>query len=1238
MSAIRPDDHLLRGAIADETTLLEASAGTGKTFTISHRVVRLLLERSIPIQDILVVTFTRAATRELRDRVRRVIVEARELLEQSLAGLAVHEPPAALEALLARDEAGRRAALALARRALDNLDLASIFTIHGFCDRALSLHALELGYDTGAKLTATVEGALGAVVDDLYVKRITAASTAERKFLAETGYTPSALREVAKSAWGLRGVPISGEAPGVSFDELVARIEGWSDRIARDADEIARATAPRLIRYGRAKKRETVERQLREDCEKAALRARANLQSLFATKTSELPQKLRPSALHASGLVRPEAEIDHPLLLELDLLGDLARQVANQPFREMAVRAPELVERELSRRGELGFDQLIGTIHRVVSDPVGAARLRSTLGARFKAVLIDEFQDTDEAQWAIFHSLFGEGKVFDLVGDPKQAIYGFRGADVHAYAAAKKKARARSTMQVNYRSDAGYVEAMNVLFGLEGTPAEGAAPETRRTLGSNEIEYVGVRAAEKHQRARLRASGRAPLSLVRLTETVGSDRLAAVVAEAIVELLNGGAEIEGDDGFRPVRPGDFAVLTRVGKIGRRVADELRLRGVPCVTSQSENVWGSDAAALLDGLLTSALHPHDRDALRAVAIDRLFDLPADALDDRDGRLGRIAALVREVKARLEEQGVAAAVVHLLASSAGGRDETVAAHVLAHQRGERLVTDLRHLGELLHLEALSESLGLGEILERLRERRAEGKTEEPEHQQRLESDADSVNITTIHSSKGLEYPIVLLPDLDIVRAPKADDHTLDYHDAEGRRRLDVGKHRAPGDEALRRAILESRQEAMRLLYVAFTRARCHAMAFFYLPNESWPKNGGRHGRFALSPLAATLFGEGEGERRLEAAEARVLEATCPETLGALEGCLEALVDRSGGTIDLRAAGAPALTSYRKPARDAGALTALAYEGPERLEYGYSDYSYSRIVNSMEHALEERGGMDEGAAPGEALDASGGEEDLVPLARLEKGANVGTFAHAVFEHLDFTTGAPKPGRAQTTFELALDHAQREGLETANQSAELFSGALPGVLGTPLGGELGELGLSALRVEDRLDEVDFHLAIDADGKRWTKVRDVAAALGRSTEGLEEASLRGFVMGSIDLVFRVEGAQGTRYFVADYKSNFLGPRLDDYLPARLERAMDEHRYWLQAAFYLLALDRFLEERLGAVYDYETHCGGALYLFFRGMVGERSRVDAERTRGVHLIRPSAEEMRALRAALSGGRR
>jgi exodeoxyribonuclease V beta subunit len=1230
----RPEDHLLAGTIAREITLLEASAGTGKTYTISHRVLRLLLEESIDLQRILVVTFTRAATREVKARIRKVIVEARDALARSLAGAPVEDVPTVLVPILARSEDGRRRALSLTKKALDAMDLASIHTIHGFCERALSTNALELGYDTGAEPTASVESALRAVADDVYVERIVSASKEERQYLAQIGYTPSALRKVAKQAWMLRDAKVANEdAP--TREAWLARVAAWIRSVRDRADDIAGYYAANDIRVSGREKAESIKRRVHE-CIAAASRELDDAPEVLLDGPSANISNLRPSHLAAKGWLHGCERVEHELLVELDHLVELGQAMRNQPFRELAADVPSLVERELERRGELGFDQIIEKIHDVVHRPEGAARLRRSLGARFDAALIDEFQDTDEAQWQIFRALFGEGKVFDLVGDPKQAIYGFRGADVHAYTAARGEAVAKSTMAVNRRSDAGYVDAMNVLFGLEGTPAEGLA--TTKTLGSNEIEYVGVRAWEKHRDPRL--AGRAPLSLVRLTETVGTDRLADVVAESIVELLNGDARIRDDVNapFRRVRPGDVAVLTRAGWIGRKVADALRARGVPCVTSKSANVWGSEAATLLDALLTAALHPHDRRALHVVAADRLFDLPASEIHrDEGGRLSHVASLVREVSRLLEEQGVAPAVVSVLAAPHPHGDGTVAAHVLSFQQGERLVTDLRHLGELLHLEAVSENLGELELLQRLQERRAAAGSadeQEQEHQQRLETDADSVKITTIHSSKGLEYPIVLLPDLDTIRLPGASDLTLDYHDAEGRRCLDVGKFRDKESAALARAALETRQEYMRLLYVAFTRARCHTTAFFYLPREKWPQHGGRQGRFACSPLATTLFGEDEGEARLASAERRVRAAKDAPALAALAESVEALVERSKGTIALHEAEKPSGARHAPPERETSLHEGLAYGGPERLEYGYSDYSYSRIVNSMEHALEERGGMDEGET--EAPDASGGEGEIVPLALLEMGASIGTFAHAVFEHLDFTTCAPKPGRAHTPFELALDHAQREGLESASQCAELFSGALPGILSTPLGGELGEISLSRIPIRDRLDEVDFHLAVDADGRRWAKVRDVAAALGRSTEGLEDKSVRGFVMGSIDLVFRVNGASGTRYFVADYKSNFLGPRLDDYLPARLARAMEEHRYWLQAAFYLVALDRFLEERLGAAYDYETHCGGALYLFFRGMVGERSRLDAERTRGVHLIRPSADEMRALRAALSGG--
>lgn len=1224
----RPEDHLLRGPIAREITLLEASAGTGKTYTISHRVLRLLLEERMELPRILVVTFTRAATRELKDRIRRVIVEARDVLERSLAGEVVADPPPALERVLRRDADAQREALLRVRRALDAMDLAAIFTIHGFCERALSMNALELGYDTAAELTASIDAALRAVAEDLYVERIAKASPHEQAFLQRIGYRPSTLVALGRKVWTLRDARLVTERPDLTLDEWLARVAACAAELAESAADVASALAPKLAKYGNVKDEAKKRANIEAACV-AASELLAHDPHVLGKTTPPTPLKnLLPEFL--APWTHEGAVLDLPLLHALASLRRAQDAVESAPFRDFALALPARLEAELERRGELGFDQLIAKIHGVVRDPEGRARLRRTLGVRFDAALIDEFQDTDEAQWAIFRALFGEGKVFDLVGDPKQAIYGFRGADVHAYTEARKEAVAQATMAVNRRSDADYVEAMNVFFGLRPD----AALATAKTLGSHDIEYVGVRAWEKHREPRL--WGRPPLSLVRITEDAGEHVLPALVAEAIVSLLSGEARIRDDVDapLRRLRPGDVAVLVRRGRIGQRIAEELRRRGVPCVTSKSENIWTSEAARLLDGLLTAALDPHDRRALHLVCADRLFDLPASEIDaDALGRVSHVARLVREVRRLLESHGVAAAVVSLLAAPHGEGSDSVAAHLLRYQRGERLVTDLRHLAESLHLEAVEENLGGLELLERLRERRTSEEGEDQESQQRLETDADSVILSTIHASKGLEYPVVFLPDLDAFTF--RNELAIDFHDDEGRRCLDVTVSREKGEVA-QRAALERRQEELRLLYVAFTRARCHTTAYFRLPREKWP-NHIMQGQVALSPLGAILFGEGEGEARLHAAEEAVAAAKEAPALDALAAHVTALVDRAGGRIALELAAPPAGLRYRPGTGEDALEPPLPYAGPEALDYGFSDYSYSGLVNSIEHEGEGRGGADEGDAPEETLAAPASPGEAVPLASLEMGANVGTFAHAVFEHLDFVTCAPKSG-VGTAFELALEHAEREGLESPTAAAELFAGALPGILSTPLGGELGALSLSQIPVGDRLDEVDFHLPIDPEGRGWVKARDAAAALGRPTEGLEDKAIRGYVMGSIDLVFRVGHGEGARYFVADYKSNALGPHLDDYLPAKLAQAVDSHRYWLQAAFYLLALDRFLASRLGDAYDYDTHCGGALYLFFRGMVGEKSRVDDAHVRGVHLIRPSGDEMRALRAVLLGGGR
>lgn len=1159
---MKPFDPL--HSITREPLLLEASAGTGKTYSISGKVVRLIVEAGIDIDRILIVTFTKAATAELVDRIRAILVEARDAIDRDEEADHI-----VINALLgrAKSDAGfREQAVARLKRAIARFDLASIFTIHGFAERALSLVAFEIGYDPSAELNGNIDDAIYRAADDLFLEALERNAAARAGGVTEVDlrtvkhFNAETLRKIAKERWGQRDAKIAELEEKSPFTEAIERFSN-----------------------------EIVER----------------------------------------------------------------------------------IESELEKRNAFSFDQLIHHLKRAIEDEKTRDGLITSLRARYDAALIDEFQDTDEAQWTIFRAIFGEGKIFELVGDPKQAIYSFRGADIEVYKRARRAAVRRFTLTTNYRSTPEYIEAMNVFFGTSGglePPTH--EPETSFPFASEEIPYLKVGANLAADPPRLVARDGAPFTPLRILRcAIGQDEQIGVEAarhkcnrvavDEVLDILHRGEFRRGSE-RRAVRPSDIAILVRTKNRGSAIAQLLRERGVRCVSPKESPLFKSEAATIVENLLQLSLDPTDRRVLRSLAFGPLFRIEPSEFDEDEERLleSQIAKAVEEFREGLSTLGVGANLLRLLSrpfERLDGEQQLILFWLLRREDGERLITDLRHLAEELHIEALERHLSPAAILKLLQDRRSgTDVAEDEEYAIRLESDADALTIATIHASKGLEYPIVFLPDLDEARSHKS-DHILLFNE-DGQRHISpfLG---AQTDPLKDKANQMAAEEALRLLYVAFTRARHHCVAFFHppyrhKPSKNNPKGALKWGSVLDSALAHIVYRDGDGGDVKEAIDA----AAKSEDLAPIDAIGEALAQRSvvngEARIDYRIIeqfanqppyqGEHAVEELQPPAD---------YEGSRSFFSFFGRHSYTQVVRYGREAvalgelssielLGDHGGSDEGHAL-EGFDESEGAEAIaLPLASFPKGARPGTFIHFLLEELDFTSGAPKDAE-RTLEELMRRSAARAGFfGEGRESFHLIEAALPGILKTPLGGSLGDRSLSELSVDDRLDELDFVLPIAADSAEESPRVEVGALpdiFGRGRATPLQYQIEGFMNGSMDLVFRAPDVEGQlRYYLADYKSNALGGA-EAYEPERLREAMDTHEYWVQAAFYLLALDSFLAHRLGESYEYERDFGGVYYLFLRGMTGEDARLpDGSGVRGVLALRPREAEMVRLRQWLREG--
>ncbi|MGK9066913.1 exodeoxyribonuclease V subunit beta [Stutzerimonas chloritidismutans] len=1146
----------------DGRSLIEASAGTGKTWTLTALYARLLLERQLSVGQILVVTYTTAATAELRERIRARLADL----------LAVYEGTPSEDDFLNRlharypDEASRRRLLL----AVHGFDEAAIFTIHGFCQRALQDAAFEAGGDFDSELTADDRELIDALLADAWRSELAAADPAWARFLAKQRITPQALRQRLRSHLGKPYLRVEPQGTPVAAD--LRPVEAAWQRAAALWREAGVAWVTELSAHDGLN--QSTHKRIKFDP------WRAELDAYFADPAVmfDLPDGAAKFGVRAlskackKGFDAPVCELAHALDALCDQVAEAlpagAQRLVALQVELLARLDRELPERKAAQR-LLAFDDLLNRLNQALRGPAGDD-LAASLRASYPLALIDEFQDTDPIQYAIFDRIYTKGSPASLcfVGDPKQAIYAFRGADLATYMTAKQQAdREPFNLPTNYRSTPELIDALNRLF------------EHPEPFAQRDLQYPSVDAAEK-PRATLRLveeGGAAPLSLVWLGDDPlgkgeAAERVASDTARRIAIQL--AAAAEGRAGFykggqfTPLKGGDIAVLVANHRQAGMIAEELAARGVPSVRRGRDSVWRSEEATELAAILAAYVEPGREGLLRHALATRML-----------GRSAADLARCQDDQQAWDAEREAAERYHQLWQQQGFMrvfrawldEQAVAERLLARVDGERRLTNLLHLGELLQAESLVRP-GLEPLIAWFNaQRNSEGGGEEA--LLRLESDAERVQIVTIHTSKGLEYPLVFCPFLWDGKLLGKHPDSARCHDAEGRPLLDLGSEAF--EEHLEGARQEAFAEQLRLAYVALTRARDRLWLHWGPVSLCKPKKDGTFADEGLhtSALAWLLHGRTlAGERPL---------AELSEHLGALEGsslrlAIERLVDNSDGRI----------ACLPLESREASA------QGPGRAA---PPRHLSQLNRSLHSAW--RIGSFSGLAAGMHMEAPDRDALAMPDAgepgtgffAFPRGARAGTCLHAILE--DWARGK---GELAQLVEPAL---QAYGLPL--EWRDIAIRHLQQVLETDLNG--AGLTLASLQSARRLPELGFTFPVrDLDVARLRRLlvdpgNGLAEPLREAASRLEFDSLKGFLKGFIDLTFEHDG----RWYIADYKSNWLGPDAGYYGGERLLQALAAEHYYLQYLIYLVALRRFLRQRLADFRDEQL--GGAFYLFLRGM-------------------------------------
>ncbi len=1157
--ALAVAEPLLRG-----TTLLEASAGTGKTYALAAIYLRLLLGHGLAVREILVTTFTKAATAELRTRLRSLLRETHDAFRD---GHSEHGFAAAALTHWRPEAEAKRVVLA---QALREFDEAAVFTIHGFCQRMLGDRGFESGA-LGEQRLITDEGELlHEVAADYWRTRFydcadcLSAAAAFARLSVESLAGTLKFRLQQPSA---RLIPPASEG---DLDQLCCAISAAFQEVqncwVREEKELRHHFSDGPNAWAKAKhgQPELVQQHLDavSGCLTRATPVAGHEELAFFSR-SQVDKGTRKASQ-----TPPLAFFDR--CEELQVHCERFGRAVQLDFLRWA--PPRLAERK-TRLGVQSYGDLLARLAESLRGPSGGA-MTAAIRARFSAALVDEFQDTDPVQDGIFEQLFGKGEAWlFLIGDPKQAIYGFRGADVFTYLGAARRVGPRRTytLGTNFRSAPQLVGATNALFQQAPKPfviEEIAFREVASTDRRDGALFSGDEYAAPFRIWHWQGEkGAAPVPQVR------QDILTATAAE-IARLLAGGGRVGG----RAVSPQDIAVLALRNADAHAAQEALARLGVPSVVLQNQSVLKSSSAREMLALLRAVARPADegliRGALLTPPLGRSFSEVA-ALSGDGAEWERTLARFQAWHAAWLSHGFSAMFQRLL------REGGVAPRLLGQEGGERSLTNLLHLAELLQKAALEERLGPRGLLRWLEREIRSGSAAAEEHEVRLERDDEAVRIVTVHRSKGLEYPIVFCP---IIVPAKKKQRELRFHDPVSHELiLDFGSPEAAAHEAL--AEVEELAEEVRLLYVAVTRAmlRCDIV---------W----GRYGE-ADKSAAAWLLHPGPEAEELPQFQARVA-ALSPEEVRAN---LEELVSASEGAIALHPMPSADAPRYQAPVGAAKAMAARPFRGTIARGYGVSSFSSLTAAHDAELP-------DYDAPRPEALAP---ELDTTPegIHALPGGTRTGICLHEIFEELDFTNDA------------ALEPLVRSKLAAFSLAPVMWGESVAACVRRVLQTRLRDgFRLADIPSEARLSELEFFLPAG---------RLEAAPLRAlmQTEGLDRldfAAREGWLKGFIDLVV----VHGGRYFLFDWKSNRLGDRAAAYTPPTLATAMVAHAYGLQLHLYTVALHRYLRQRVPG-YDYEQHFGGAYYIFLRGV--EPQHPDW----GIVQRRPSAATVAGLEQWLEG---
>jgi len=1114
------------------SNLIEASAGTGKTYSIAILALRLVLEKGIPLPEILMVTFTKAAVAELHERIRLFMKQA----QQCIQGIATKD--ATIMKLVERAEAQIGSDIVKRRLYEANLllDELSVITIHSFCQQTLREFAFETDLLFGAEMVADIEDVLDNEVNEFWRRYIT---TLDVEILDAVGVQKlrADLKAIVKEHLEGKRYAAYDEQKHYSIDSLT--LQGLKEFQASLQDVSLQ-----------------LETSLRQsfDAHKEVLTAICN-ESKSPVKKRYIPC-LDDAMAFVNLLWAEKASNKLTEAFPAAFIGDVekaklayARLTASPDFffkEQLNCFAIQEVGGKVHdymvRNNFLGYNDLIRNLHRALTEKPNPA-LVTALQHKYKAVFVDEFQDTDREQYEIFKAAFFTNTILFLIGDPKQSIYAWRKADIHTYFQARNDVRRRFDMNVNFRSSTPLIEAMNDFF----LPVPGfdtfSFPDE-----ANKISYTKVQSPADNKKGTLLYDGidDVPVSLFSADkkETVMYGvalQIQALLTDEKYVIANNGSE-------RRIKPSDIGILVRKNADGVGVKNYLAQKGIPAILMDDKRIFASqeakDLLALLEAIYEPAFSSINKALLNSFTgfvIDDMLKLDEE----------KMLSYFQQYKDIWQHNGIYPALTRFL-KDFNLRERLMNNHAI---QGQRVISNLVQLMELLNQSVHLGSLSQEELIIWFRRGVNGMRVSGDAYQTRMESDEEAVKIVTIHKSKGLEYPIVFAPFLDLKTTdPKhlfqkfRNPHTGEYL---------VRETKLMTDEEIVWNETQLEQENRRLIYVAITRAvyKC----FVYTIQNGHYKNS------SLKPFVA------------------------------------ALQLRRSPRIDLNDMPFPEVSPYLP--NDVVYQNNPLYAQHFSLTHpNWYKLSYTGLSFSGNHLRKDR--TDEYADDYEAF----------IFNKLRFGAASGNLLHKILEEVDFQ----KEDLWEDKIERALKDFNPNKLEAF---APFLRRLVDNVVNVPIAFGNYVFFLNKVNRHHRISELEFDFPID--GLQTNLLYAVVhKAYPIAVRSFDQASLEGIMNGKIDLFFEYNG----RYYILDWKSNYLGYKEEDYNADGVKAAMDEHNYHLQYLIYTVAVKKYLSARLPG-FDYEKQFGGVIYLFLRGIRKDSSN-------GVFTARPGLKLIERIESLLN----